>query len=1131
MLTLNVVKKHLFSYRASLLTLLIVAGLTGTALVSPWFSDGDGGSPPPASADVYQDVVSTPGQGIAFKVNREDYVNQGGRLPRSKSASPQISCNGTAHYDGRFFGNRIFRERDNVSEFPESANWRTAPQPAGASPCQGVFSAEQEYKDTGYFAYNNATFLRDNGTTSPQAGWGSNANNYPTAGWVTTIPDPPGHSLNSLPGYTSPSGATAQAISCNGCGDRSQGADTVIVRKTFGLDKKVSTGELIPAATCSRADNGGTNMAPGTEGKWCISSTAFRFTGSYWAAGWLDGHVFSPFPCYAGPSPGNEGRLCFTQQDARGGVQLESGWTQQFDNTSSWGPLRRIQTQNHLPAWIIGANPDGAHVVAVQATAHGQDDPAEADHPGLIFRLTIRYHQITCSDTGNTSGECAGVPPPITGDLRPYVQPEKPDGSWNTGGPYSQEQVGEPGVCNGPWYGGYVNNPSEPDINLTASAFNGRRVRYCWVARNLPARTVADPVIGSTGHTLGQIVDERDNLPANGVTSEGVQCPKVFVPESGLWKWQGPTRTTYRYSRTEYDHIYVRSGFPNQHWRAYNDPTHEDQNDFEHPEQIVNHFYSRTDIYRDQTLDHSTTGTPPPQHPLDSSYINPVPVSTSVDSCNVTFSGDFYMYYYVWLSTGAPGFKNNHLDFPSITGFDTFVYVPSATASVDKQVTGWTTNGGTGKTDPSTGLPEIHPGDQITYGITVTSGNDPVATDSSPTNERHPYPNVSYSLSDATPPCMSSIIGPTGTGPSTFTNAGQSDTWTVTARAAPDPSPCDDRTTFTNTAAINYSSNGGGGSDSDGADALLRIVYYPWIQAINGNVHSNDLINMSNIGHAGRGTTPNATYIVSAGGTINSFTSEKNWIFYSDAGSPGTFGYVTGGGNYGTAKWPSSQDPLWPATRLGSAGAVANAYAAGYAPNTPIGGGGYDLSRGNRGGTVFTMGNGWHMPSLTGYKGKGTMYVNGSIYIDGNITRDNSSAARRFQSSLGIIATGNIYISSNVTQIDAILYAGGTIRTSTDGGGNSVRTQNRLTLTGAMVGAKFDLTGRAHVDTGFKGGTNPSAHADSCYSPGVSAQPAECYLYIAQVLAVTPPGFQNVAGVIESAPRSGGERSPTVGTY
>ena len=102
-----------------------------------------------------------------------------------------------------------------------------------------------------------------------------------------------------------------------------------------------------------------------------------------------------------------------------------------------------------------------------------------------------------------------------------------------------------------------------------------------------------------------------------------------------------------------------------------------------------------------------------------------------MDSCNVTFSGDFYMYYYVTLSTGAPGFKNNHLNFPSITGFDTWVYVPSATASVSKSVTGWTTNGGSGKTDPSTGLPEIHPGDQISYNITVTSGNDPVASDSS----------------------------------------------------------------------------------------------------------------------------------------------------------------------------------------------------------------------------------------------------------------------------------------------------------------------------------------------------------------------------------------------------------------
>ena len=58
--------------------------------------------------------------------------------------------------------------------------------------------------------------------------------------------------------------------------------------------------------------------------------------------------------------------------------------------------------------------------------------------------------------------------------------------------------------------------------------------------------------------------------------------------------------------------------------------------------------------------------------------------------------------------------------------------------------------------------------------------------------------------------------------------------------------------------------------------------------------------------------------------------------------------------------------------------------------------------------------------------GRWTLFVEGRVYIKGDITRGGVGAlALGASDSLGIVATDGIYISKDVSRVDALLYAGG----------------------------------------------------------------------------------------------------------
>lgn len=110
-------------------------------------------------------------------------------------------------------------------------------------------------------------------------------------------------------------------------------------------------------------------------------------------------------------------------------------------------------------------------------------------------------------------------------------------------------------------------------------------------------------------------------------------------------------------------------------------------------------------------------------------------------------------------------------------------------------------------------------------------------------------------------------------------------------------------------------------------------------------------------------------------------------------------------------------------------------------------------------------------------KGRYTLYVEGRVYIKGNITNKPGTNIVSNSNSLGIIATEGIYISNNVSRVDALLYAG--TRDTIAGGeidtcaaNQSTRLQKRytgsgysaadcrvtkLTINGAMYARKLKL--------------------------------------------------------------------------
>lgn len=127
-----------------------------------------------------------------------------------------------------------------------------------------------------------------------------------------------------------------------------------------------------------------------------------------------------------------------------------------------------------------------------------------------------------------------------------------------------------------------------------------------------------------------------------------------------------------------------------------------------------------------------------------------------------------------------------------------------------------------------------------------------------------------------------------------------------------------------------------------------------------------------------------------------------------------------------------------------------------------------------------------------------TIYVNGSVDINGNITYTgtwNGLSGTTGMPSFTLIASGNIYISPNVTELDGTFVAqGGTIYTCDNAGAVPSPLHhycsNQLKIYGSLVASHIDfmrtlgtLSQAANPSSNLCGSADPNAAEVICYTP------------------------------------------------
>lgn len=158
-----------------------------------------------------------------------------------------------------------------------------------------------------------------------------------------------------------------------------------------------------------------------------------------------------------------------------------------------------------------------------------------------------------------------------------------------------------------------------------------------------------------------------------------------------------------------------------------------------------------------------------------------------------------------------------------------------------------------------------------------------------------------------------------------------------------------------------------------------------------------------------------------------------------------------------------------------------------------------NLSLGCIEGGIQKIASSYTMPNNTNnILGRGTLWVNGNLTINSNITYGaavGTTADLKNLPNLAIYATGDIIIGPNVTQIDAMLVAGGklsTCSTSTNTAANNCNLPLRINGTLASIGSSIIDFGRRYY---VKSPTDPNAN------------PAEKLTLTPQSIIFPPPGF------------------------
>jgi hypothetical protein len=162
-----------------------------------------------------------------------------------------------------------------------------------------------------------------------------------------------------------------------------------------------------------------------------------------------------------------------------------------------------------------------------------------------------------------------------------------------------------------------------------------------------------------------------------------------------------------------------------------------------------------------------------------------------------------------------------------------------------------------------------------------------------------------------------------------------------------------------------------------------------------------------------------------------------------------------------------------------------------------------NLSLGCVDGGIQKISNSYTMPAATGLTGRGTLWIVGNLTINSNITYGgavSTSTDLKSLPNLGIYVTGDVIIDPSVTQIDAMIVAGGKISTCST---SSNTAANNCTLP-LLVNGSFASIGSSIIDFGRR-----------YYSTSINS-PAEKLTLTPQSVIFPPPGFNKGDANFES---------------
>ncbi|CAM6000315.1 unnamed protein product [Sphagnum balticum] len=394
-----------------------------------------------------------------------------------------------------------------------------------------------------------------------------------------------------------------------------------------------------------------------------------------------------------------------------------------------------------------------------------------------------------------------------------------------------------------------------------------------------------------------------------------------------------------------------------------------------------------------------------------------------------------------------------------------------------------------GNLTPTDGTEEAGTPFHLRFGVLYQLGSNGSPPNQSP--DVSPYNNMTMGISSSLPGGSGSV-SPTITNSSTNSSA----TGTVDIGAS----------SSVGTYTVNWSLDDNNGNPVINCSNTLTLHNYPYVNFFGGDLtagggfgtsacnSSGNIYTYLDTSTAGSAKGSSSQFGVGALGVIEGLRSDS---LNSTASSTSSYSNLTFAN--------TSSNTASPSALYGGSYGVSNNCVPDYSADEPTStstfGGSLPSAAGTYALTAGATGAVTPIGALNVANGvNATIYVTGDVYLTGNITYSGASTWAHVADipSLFIVATGNIFIAPNVTQLDGVYVSepasgsGGTINTCANSTGAVQTTdpnffttcQNQLTVNGAFVAQNIFLD-RTYSSLRYSvSGENPQGAARSCGATG-----------------------------------------------